>query len=96
MPFLPSYIRCICNTNIDRKTLITRYYEQGYTNVEILTFLYVQHNIQISLSTLKSSLSSIGLRRWIPESSEDRDEISEEIRNQLAGSGYVLGKATVL
>ena len=93
---LPSYIPCICNTNIDRKTLIARYYEQGYTNVEILAFLYVQHNIQISLSTLKRTLSSIGLRRRIPESSEDRDEISEEIRNQLAGSGSVLAKSTVL
>ena len=89
---LPNYVPCLSNDSTDRKTLITRYFNQGYTNVEIITFLHIHHNIQVSISTLKRALSTLGLKRRIPGSSECRNEIAEEIRNQLVGSGSVLGK----
>ena len=35
--------------------------------------------------------SWLGLRRRTPSSTENRDEVKEEIRNQLLGSGENLG-----
>ena len=89
---LPSYLPCIGVNEVDsRKSLIERYFNQGCSNIEILAFLSLQHNIFISLSTLKRDLASLGLRRRVG-GEEDKNEIMEVIRRELMGSGCNLGK----
>ena len=62
---LNNYTPCM---NVDQRRdeteLITSYFQQGFTNVEILEFLKL-HGIEFSSSTLKRRLQSLGLRRRI-------------------------------
>jgi hypothetical protein len=44
----------------------TSYFQQGFTNVEILEIPEAMHGIDFSSSTLKASLQSLALRRRIP------------------------------
>ncbi|XP_057292231.1 uncharacterized protein LOC130614788 [Hydractinia symbiolongicarpus] len=71
--------------------LIESYFLDGYTNVEILGFLAIQHNIYISVSTLKRRLKEKNLRRSISKQNEDRAAIGAEVARQLFGSGSNLG-----
>ena len=93
---LPAYLPCLSNINsnstTDRDHLVVSYFHQGYSNIEIISFLAVQHAIFISLSTVKRILQRLGLRRRHPSGSEDKEEIKSLISNELAGSGSYLGK----
>ena len=92
---LPTYISCMENGKTienkqSRDKLIVNYFNQGFTNAEILSFLKIQHEVKISNSTLKRSLKKLGLRRKLI--GENEDEIKEAIKLELEGSSGVLGK----
>ena len=93
---LPSYTPCISEERVSRETLIYQYFIQGYTNKEILAFLSLQHNINISLSTLKRILKKLGVRRRIPPEFENVDVVKAEISKELLGSGSQLGELVIL
>ena len=89
---LPKYLPCLGTNNSEatRDELIFRYFNQGYSNKEILAFLLHQHEIKISISTLKRRLKDLGLRRRNGDV-EDREEITRTIQKELQGSGSSLG-----
>ena len=62
---LPVYSPCMNASGVstdDQLELISSYFKQGYTNLEMLEFLKL-HGITISISTLKRRLRSLGLSR---------------------------------
>ena len=66
--------------------LITRYFQQGFTYLEILEFLKL-HGLELSLSTLKRRLSCLGLQRRPPHHEQVSEETIERIiEHELAGS----------
>ena len=76
--------------NITQETneieLITSYFQQGITNLEMLEFLKL-HGIEMSLSTLKRRLYRLGLRRRLPPHEQISQETIEPIiEHELAGS----------
>lgn len=92
---MPAYLPCIDENNYirsNRDSLISSYFGQGYSNREIISFLTIQHSINVSLSTLKRTLSSLGLLRRHPRGTEDREEIKRIISEELCSSGSTLGK----
>jgi len=87
---LPKFLPCLGTVQlIAKQQEIFRYFNQGYSNMEILAFLLHQHEIQISISTLKRHLKELGLRRRNGDV-EDREEITRTIQ-KLQGSGSSLG-----
>ncbi|XP_028390702.1 uncharacterized protein LOC114515612 [Dendronephthya gigantea] len=91
---LNDYIPCM---NVDRRhgrdetELITSYFQQGFTNHEILEFLKL-HGIEFSLSTLKRRLRILGLRRRVPaEEQLTQEEIECIVEIELAGSKCNVG-----
>lgn len=72
------------------ETLIKNYFYQDFTYIEICKLLKKDHDISISLSTLKREISSMGLKRKnIVES--DLEDVCLAIMAQLESSGYNLG-----
>jgi len=71
----------------DSLELVSQYFKQGYTNLEILEFLKLQ-GINISLSTLKRRLTSLGLSR---RSLVSNDELRSAIEIELGRSGCFVG-----
>ena len=62
---LPVYSPCmnVSGVSTDNELdLISSYFKQGYTNLEMLEFLKL-HGITISISTLKRRLRTLGLSR---------------------------------
>ena len=57
------YLPCINNSNdrCNRDSLVISYFGQGYSNLEIMSFLAIQHKVYLSLSTLKRTLSRVAL-----------------------------------
>ena len=93
---LTNYTPCMYLGNqYEEGELLTSYFNQGYTNPEILEYLKL-HGINISLSTLKRRLASVHLRRRPQHGEENRREIRATIEEELAGSGcYWLSKNVV-
>ena len=88
---LTNYTPCMNMENqYEEGQLITSYFNQGYTNPEILEYLKL-HGINISLSTLKRRLASMHLRRRPQDGVENRREIRKTIEEELAGSGCFIG-----
>ena len=88
---LPNYIPAICYLGhiSDRDSLITTYFNLGFTYNEILAFLLLSHGIKLSLSELKRVLKSRRLRRR-----ENASRITEAINavgEELRGSGNSIG-----
>ena len=71
----------------DSLELVSRDFKQGYNNLEILEFLKL-HGINISLSTLKRRLTSLGLsrRRFVSD-----DELRRAVEKELGRSGCFVG-----
>ncbi|XP_057304634.1 uncharacterized protein LOC130641714 [Hydractinia symbiolongicarpus] len=86
-----SYLPCLSSKCFDRDALITSYFGQGFSNLEILGFLAAQHDVFMSLSTLKRTLSKLGLYRRHPAKIEDREEIKKLVSMELLGSGNSMG-----
>ena len=74
-------------------SLIEYYFHEECSNIEILAFLNLKHNINISLSTVKRRLRSLGLRRRVPRGYLNNEYVREEVGRQLVGSGQNLGKS---
>lgn len=86
---LPVYTPCMRGNDgspEDSLELVSQYFKQGYTNLEILEFLNL-HGINISLSTLKRRLTSLGL----PRISFVSNELRSAIEKELGGSGCFVG-----
>lgn len=91
---LDNYIPCM---NVDQRRggneteLITSYFQQGFTNIEILEFLKL-HGIELSLLTLKRRLTNLGLQRRVPAQEQlSQEEIERIVENELAGSKCNVG-----
>ena len=81
--------------NITQETneieLITSYFQQGITNLEMLEFLKL-HGIEMSLSTLKRRLYRLEVRRRLPPHEQISQETIEPIiEHELAGSKCNVG-----
>ena len=77
----------------DKESLITEYFNQGYSDLEILAFLLLHHSTVISHQTLTRRLQKLGLKRRIPQSSRDSENIVQnEVLAQLFVSGRSLGE----
>jgi arginine repressor len=74
----------------EEEELIKSYFNQGFTNAEILEYLRV-HGVDISLSTLKRRLASMHLCRRLQHGVENRGAIRDAIETELAGSGCFVG-----
>lgn len=70
--------------------IVEEYFFEGYQYVEILDLLKKDHNIMISLSTLKRSIKKLGLKRKSIEESDINDIISV-MRYELDSVGLNLG-----
>lgn len=87
---LPVYTPCMRGNDgspEDSLELVSQYFKQGYNNLEILEFLKL-HGINISLSTLKRRLASLGLSR---KSFVSNDELRSAIEKELGRSGCFVG-----
>ena len=69
--------------------LISKYFRQGYKNLEMLEILNIKHKMPLSLSTLKCLLKGMGLRRRGPE--DQPALIKTAIEEELLTSGSLLG-----
>ena len=74
----------------DEGALITSYFQQGYTNIEILEFLKL-HGIELSLSIFKRRLQCFDLRRRQQPEEAPQEEMEHLIRQELAGSSCNVG-----
>ena len=88
---LPNYIPAICYLGhiSDRDSLITTYFNLGFTYNEILAFLLLSHGIKLSLSELKRVLKSRRLRRR--ENASRITEVINAVGEELRGSGNSIG-----
>ena len=87
---LPTYTPCMRDSNNsdgNELELISQYFKQGYSNLEILEFLKL-HGISISLSTLKRRLRSLALSR---RSTISDDDLKNAIEKELGKSGCFVG-----
>lgn len=89
---LDNYTPCM---NIDegreKTEFIVSYFQQGFTNFEILEFLKL-HGIELSLSTLKRRLQCLGLRRrMLPHEEVSQETVEIIIEQELAGSKCNVG-----
>ena len=87
---LPTYTPCMRDSNNsdgNELELVSQYFKQGYSNLEILEFLKL-HGISISLSTLKRRLRSLALSR---RSTISDDDLKNAIEKELGKSGCFVG-----
>jgi hypothetical protein len=75
--------------DLEEHELIKRYFNQGYSNNEIIEFMKL-HGVTISLSTLKRRIQSLNLSRRGTEPVTD-EEIRKAIEEELGGSGCFIG-----
>ena len=79
LPVYTPFMRGNDGSPEDSLELVSQYFKQGYNNLEILEFLKL-HGINISLSTLKRRLTSLGLsRRSFVSDDELRSAIEKEL-----------------
>ena len=71
---------------------IYRYFEDGLTYTKILEFLRVQHDIHMSLSSLKRWFKKKGMiRRPLEEVRNDREIITNAVKEEISESGADVG-----
>ena len=73
----------------DEEGLIRYYSFRGFEYKEIRLFLFKNHGIEISLSTLKRRIKQYGLRRQRPD--YDIDVVRESIQSVINGPGCLQG-----
>ena len=88
LPSLP-----FLNTSlVTPEELVKDYFIKGFTYVEISEFLYVKHDIKISLSTMKRWLKKMGLfKRALAHRRTNIAAVEDLVRKELEGSGAGLG-----
>lgn len=91
MPLL-LYTPCMkLHEDVEEHELIKRYFNQGYSNKEIIEFLKL-HDVNISMSTLKRRLRTLKLsRRQKGTNVVTDEELKKTIEEELAGSGCFVG-----
>ena len=87
MDYLPSFRENAFE--IDRDTLISVYFNLGFTYNEIAAFLKKCHGIQLSVRQLKRVLKSKGLQRKRRKS--PLQHVVNAVREELNGSGNLIG-----
>ena len=87
LPIYTPFIRVNDGSAEDYLELISIYFRQGNSNLEILEFLKL-HGVTISLSTLKRRLTSLGLSR---KTNISDDELRSAIEKELGKSGCFVG-----
>ncbi len=75
----------------DIELQVRRYFQLGFTYLEILGFLAYYHGVRISLRTLNRWLSRIGLRRHIPRNSDYWHRVIRAVESELTGTYRDLG-----
>lgn len=77
-------------TTSETEWIITDYFRKGFTYNEILDLLAVNHNLKMSLRTLKSYLNQYGLKRKNLNGNLDlvRNTLKEEIKGSSSQFGY--------
>ena len=73
----------------DEEGLIRYYFFKGFKNEEIRLFLLRNHNIEISLITLKRRIKRYGLKRQRPD--YNIDEVKVAIQQNINGHGCLQG-----
>ena len=73
----------------DEEGLIRYYFFKGFEYKEIRLFLFKNHGIEMSLSTLKRRIKQYGLRRQRPD--YDIDDVRESIQSIINGPGCLQG-----
>lgn len=86
---LPPYIPALQRGDLDRNSLIERYFHLDFDYVEILASLLLLHGFSLSIRQLKRILSQLGLRRRKNQS--DPVEIIAAAEDELKQSGSLLG-----
>ena len=86
---LPLYSPCMRqHEDLEKYELIKSYFNQGYSNKEIIEFLKL-HDITISLSTLKRRLQTLKLSRRKQGTNIITDkELKNAMEEEFAGSSY--------
>jgi len=74
---------------MQRDTLITDYFNLGFSNTEICSCLFLQHNITVSERTMKRRLHDLGLFR--KKNSSDDAVVATFITGILQGAGRMHG-----
>ena len=74
----------------DEEGLIRYYFFRGFEYKEISLFLFKNHGIEMSLSTLKRRIKQYGLRRQRPD--YDIDDERESIQTIINGPGCLQGQ----
>ena len=77
----------------DEEGLIRYYFFRGFEYKEIRLFLFKNHCIEMSLSTLKRRIKQYGLRRLRPD--YDIDDLRESIQSIINGPGCLQGYRSV-
>ena len=79
-------------TGLGRNELIRLYFADGYSYKSIVEFLYVVHNISLSIRHLKRILARFGLRRRVPILSHGRfNRIVKHIKvSSMKGHEFLL------
>ena len=75
--------------DVDRNSLIERYFHLGFQYCEILSFLSTLHGIKLCLRQLKRILQTMGLQRRRGHASIQ--DVVDIIEQELTGSGSCLG-----
>ncbi|XP_078372629.1 uncharacterized protein LOC144656265 [Oculina patagonica] len=77
----------------DEEGLIRYYFFRGFEYKEIRLFLFKNHGIEMSLSTLKRRIKQYGLKRQRPD--YDIDDIRQSIQSIVNGPGCLQGYRSV-
>ena len=73
----------------EEEGLLRYYFFRGFEYKEIRLFLFKNHGIEMSLSTLKRQIKQYGLRRQRPD--YDIDDVRESIQSIINGPGCLQG-----
>ena len=89
---LPSYLPCMKNEKEVSFEVLKQYFINGYTYLEILEFLRVHHDCEISLSTLKRHFRRYSLvRRATVNNRSPLSDLRHGVEEELYGSGSGIG-----
>ena len=70
---------------------ILKYFNDGFSDLEIVELLNHVHDFQISLSTLKRWLKDNNLKRPLSAARSPNEEIRQAVQEELSGSGSRVG-----
>jgi len=88
LPTLP----CVDGPNMDLDSLLVRYFNCGFTYLEIKEFLSVHHGKTVSLSTIKRHLKQMNLaKRPLQNKRISQNDLNNLVRAVISSSGGNMG-----